>query len=227
MTAQPGLQPQRNWGEGTGPATVDKAFPTLEQPGSLAGPGRKKFNRRELLTYVWVGTLAALTVGGGAAGYQFLYPRRPANKFGGRFYLGAASNLPLAGSEPQANVYGRFWLSNTENGVHAFYNLCTHSWGGGTKDNWDPARGRFECPVCGSKFNPEGHYIEGPAPRSLDQFVIEIVTGRRVFAKTMLTEEAIVSPSIPSADAEIVVDTGTTIEGLSRFASPLFQGYRG
>lgn len=227
MTAQSGLQPRQEWGEGAKSATADKALPTLEHPGSLAGPERKSLSRRELLTYVWFGTLAALTVGGGAAGYQFLYPRRPANTFGGIFYLGAASNLPPAGSDPQANVSGRFWLSNTENGVHAFYNLCTHSWGGGTKYYWVPQKSRFECPVCGSKFNLAGHYIEGPAPRSLDQFVIEIVTGRRVLSKTMLTQEAIVSPSIPSPDAEIVVDTGKTIEGLSRFASPLLRGYRG
>lgn len=178
-------------------------------------------NRREFLTYIWAGALAAMTVGTGLAAYQFLFPRRPANKFGGKFYLGAASNLPPAGSDPQANIDGRFWLANTEDGPRAFYNLCTHKWRGiSVKYRWDPTRARFECPACGAKFSLEGHYIEGPAPRSLDQFVIEIVTGRKVVAKTMFAEDAIVSPGIPSPEAEIVVDTGTTIEGLPRMASP-------
>ena len=223
MTAQPGLQPQRNWGEGAKSATADRALPTLEQSGSLAGPGREKFDRRELLTYVWVGTLAALTVGSGVAGYQFLYPRRPANKFRGRFYLGAAANLPQTGSDPLLNREGRFWLANSENGVHAFYHLCTHSWGGGTKLRWVLEKDRFECPVCGSKFNLEGHYFDGPAPRSLDQFAIEIVVGRTTASETAVTEVEIEPPYIPSPDAEIVVDTGSMIEGLPSHASPLVK----
>ena len=149
MTAQPGLQPQRNWGEGTKSATVEKTPSTLELPSSLAGPGRKEFNRREVLTYVWVGTLAAMTAGSGLAAYQFLYPRRPLNEFGGKFYLGAAADLPPVGSEPQANVYGKFWLANTEVGLHAFYEICTHPWNGNPhRYTWDSERFRFECPVC-------------------------------------------------------------------------------
>ena len=226
MTAQPGLQPQRNWGEGAKSATVENALPTLELPGSLAGPGRKEFNRREWLTYVWVGTLAAVTAGSGLATFQFLYPRRPINEFGGRFFLGAAADLPPVGSEPQANVYGKFWLANTEEGLHAFYEICTHPWNGNPhRYTWDSERFRFGCPMCGSKFSLEGHYIEGPAPRSLDRFVIEVVTSRKVVAATMFSEEAIVPPSIPSPDVEIVVDTGSTIEGLPSQDSPI--DYRG
>ena len=227
MTAQSGLQPQQEWGKGAKSATADKALPTLEHPGSLAGPGRKSLSRRELLTYVWFGTLAALTVGGGAAGYQFLYPRRPANKYGGRFYLGAAANLPQAGSDPLLNKEGRFWLANTENGVHAFYHLCTHAWGGGTKLRWELEKDRFECPVCGSKFNLEGHYFDGPAPRSLDQFAIGIVVGRTTVSVTAVTEVAIEPPYVPSPDAEIVVDTGSTIKGLPSYASPLVKRQQG
>lgn len=223
MKAQSGLQAQPNWGEGASSTTVDTAFPTLEQPGSLAGPGPKRFNRRELLTYVWVGTFAALTVGTGVAGYQFLYPRRPANKFGGRFYLGAAANLPQVGSDPLLNRNGRFWLANHEKGVHAFYHLCTYAWAGGTRFKLVFEKDRFECPVCGSKFSLEGHYFDGPAPRSLDQFAIEIVVGRTTVSQTAVTEVAIEPPYIPSPDAEIVIDTGSMIEGLPSHASPLVK----
>ncbi len=226
MTAQPGLQPQRNWGKGAKSATIENAPPTLEQPGSLAGPGRKEFNRRELLTYVWLGTFAALTVGSGVAGYQFLYPRQPRNEFGGRFFLGAAADLPLVGSDPQLNVDGRFWLVNTDEGPRAFFFLCTHAWGvRSIRYLWDTANARFECPMCGSRFSWDGHYFYGPAPRSLDQFVVEIVTGRTVAAKTTLTEDAIEAPRFASLEAEIVVDTGKTIQGLPGKDSPL--DYRG
>ena len=57
--------------------------------------------------------------------------------------------------------------------------------------------------------------------------MIEIVTGRKVVAKTKYVENAILSPSIPAPDAEIVVDTGTMIEGLPSMSSPILKGYRG
>lgn len=228
MTAQPDLQHRRNWLEGSKSATAGAALPTLELSGSLAGPENKRLSRRELLTYVWVGTLAAMTAGSGLAAYQFLYPHQPANAFGGRFYLGTTANLPPIGSEPQHHVDGRFWLVGLEEGPRAFFNLCTHTFGTRwIRLWWDSTNARFDCPMCGSRFSLEGHYITGPAPRSLDQFVIEIVTGRKVVAKTKYVEDAILSPSIPAPDAEIVVDTGTMIEGLPSMSSPILKGYRG
>ncbi len=227
MTVRQLQRKQETWGKKRGPVDAEQLTPLrlAPSPGAHSAgnhAGSQGRNRREFLIYVWAGTLAAMTAGTGLAAYHFLYPRRPANVFGGRFYLGAASNLPPAGSEPQENIDGRFWLVNVEDGPRAFYNLCTHKWGSrSVKYRWDHERARFECPFCGSKFSLDGHYIEGPAPRSLDQFVIEVVKGRRTVAETMYAEGAIVSPGIPSPEAEIVVDTGTTIEGLPRMASPL------
>ena len=54
--------------------------------------------------------------------------------------------------------------------------VCTHL---GCLYKWEPSNSRFECPCHGSKFSREGHYIEGPAPRSLDQFVIKVKEGDR------------------------------------------------
>lgn len=233
MTVQQLQRKQDAWSKEEAPVDAEQIAP-LDRAAFLGShsegihAGIEGKNRREFLTYMWAATLAVATVGTGLAAYQFLYPRRLANEFGGRFYLGAASNLPPVGSDPKANVDGRFWLANTEDGPRAFYNLCTHKWGEiWIKYRWDSTRGRFECPACGSKFSLEGHYIEGPAPRSLDQFVIEIVTGRRIVAKTMYAEDAIVGPGVPTSEAEIVVDTGTIIDGLPSMASPLLKAYRG
>lgn len=231
MTVQQGLRNQESWSNKRGTVAADQITPLdraaihgSRSVGNLSGNEGK--NRREFLTYIWAGTLAAMTAGSGLAAYQFIYPRRTINEFGGKFYLGAAADLPAIGSEPQTNVYGKFWLANTEEGLHAFYEICTHPWNGNPhKYTWDSERFLFACPMCGSKFSLEGHYIEGPAPRSLDQFVIEVVTGRKVVALTILTEDSIASPSIPSPDTEIVVDTGTTIEGLPSKDSPI--DYRG
>ena len=193
----------------------------LEPATRGTGNSRGSFNRREMLTSAWAGTLALLTLGSGLAAYKFIYPRRPVNEFGAMFHLGTAVDLPPIGSDPQANVDGRFWLVNTEEGPRAFYNVCTHNWNGATsKYKWQPARNRFECPVCGAKFSREGHYISGPAPRSLDQFVIEIVMGRAVLAKTNFAGEVIEAPGVPALEAEIVIDTGKILEGLPSGIGP-------
>ena len=216
MTVQHSLRRQGNWDTADTSALAERVEPLL----GTAGTGHSDFNRREMLTYAWAGTLAVMTLGSGLAAYQFLYPRRPVNEFGGTFHLGTAE-LPPIDSDPKANVDGRFWLVNTEKGPRALYNVCTHNWDGSTaKYNWQPARNRFECPVCGAKFSREGHYISGPAPRSLDQFLIEIVMGRAVLAKTNFAGEVIEAPGVPSLETEIVIDTGKILEGLSSGIGP-------
>ena len=217
MTVQHSLRRQGNWDTADTSALAERVEPLL----GTAGTGHSDFNRREILTYAWAGTLALLTLGSGLAAYQFIYPRRPVNEFGAMFHLGTAVDLPPIGSDPQANVDGRFWLVNTEEGPRAFYNVCTHNWNGATsKYKWEPARIRFECPVCGAKFSREGHYIEGPAPRSLDQFVIEIVEGRTVLAMTTHAGDVIEAPGVPAPETEIMVNTGKILEGLSSGIGP-------
>ena len=212
MTVQQDLRRQQDWEN-----------PLPEQSGT--GAGHRDFSRREMLAYVWAGTLAVMTLGSGMAAYQFLYPRRSASKFGGVFHYGAAAELPPIGSDPIAHIDGRFWLINDDEGPRAFYSICTHPWRGYShRYRWDPLRSRFECPVCGSKFSREGHYIEGPAPRSLDQFVIEVLTGRKVFSQTKRLADVIEAPVVPSPEARIVIDTGKIIEGFARMESPELRG---
>jgi cytochrome b6-f complex iron-sulfur subunit len=215
MTVQQSLRQQEFREVVDTSAAADRVAPlsraaTLE----LFKVGHEGINRREFLTYAWAGALALLTLESGLATYQFIYPRSPVNQFGGRFYLGAAADLPDVGGEPKINPEGRFFLVNTAKGPHALYNLCTHSWNNvRIKLWWDADRNNFQCPACGSQFCPDGDYILGPAPRSLDQFEIEVVRGREILARTDLTENLIMAPVVPSPDAEIVVNTGSLLTG--------------
>ena len=179
--------------------------------------GQEGINRREFLTYAWAGALGLLTLESGLATYQFMYPRFREDEFGGKFLLGTATILPQIGIDPEANTNGKFWLINTDEGPRALYMVCTHL---GCLYKWEPSNNRFECPCHGSKFNREGHYIEGPAPRSLDQFLIEVVQGGSVVSETKDAGEMIAAPNVPGADAEIVVDTGKRIPGKSKALSP-------
>ncbi len=179
--------------------------------------GREGINRREFLAYAWGAALALLTLEGGYLTFQFMMPRFRAGEFGGVFELGPAATLPPVGAVPQRNTQGRYWLYHSEEGVKALYQVCTHL---GCLYNWIDARNRFECPCHGSKFTAEGDYIEGPAPRSLDQFVVEVVVDGQVVARTEETDTRIVPPKPPSPDAQIRVQTGKKILGKPRELSP-------
>ena len=131
---------------------------------------KKAMNRREFLTYAWGAALGLLVLEVGAGMFGFMYPRFKAGEFGGKFFIGPVSSLPPTDAPPQAETAGKFWLVNTtDEGPKALYMVCTHL---GCLYKWAQSNNRFECPCHGSKFSREGFYIEGPAPRSLDTFLV-------------------------------------------------------
>ncbi len=136
---------------------------------------RKEMNRREFLTYAWGGALGLVALQVGVGLFYFLMPRFKAGEFGGVFFIGPESALPPTSAPPEPFVAGKFWLVNTEDvGPKALYMVCTHL---GCLYKWEQANNRFECPCHGSKFTREGYYIEGPAPRSLDTFLVTVEGG--------------------------------------------------
>jgi cytochrome b6-f complex iron-sulfur subunit len=181
-------------------------------------------DRREFLTYAWGAAMALLTAESALASYFFMLPRFRAGEFGGKFRLGPAGGLPASGMlPPQGYTAGKFWLVHTEEGVKALYMVCTHL---GCLYKWSEANTRFECPCHGSKFTANGDYIEGPAPRSLDQFVIEVIDHGATVAVTAESPERILPPSISSQTADIIVDTGKRILGKPAETSPARREHR-
>jgi cytochrome b6-f complex iron-sulfur subunit len=94
-------------------------------------------------------------------------------EFGGIIVAGPVSDLPDEDSSPVNYPEGKFWLVGTEAGVIALYKVCTHL---DCLVHWDDQEGTFVCPCHGSQFDRDGRYISGPAPRSLDRFVTQVVT---------------------------------------------------
>jgi cytochrome b6-f complex iron-sulfur subunit len=198
-------------------AAAAKKAPSAPKPAAAAKPapepepaGQDGINRREFLTYAWGAALGLIAAQGGFATYMFMYPRFREGEFGGKFPLGEASVLPAIGTPPEPNATGKFWLVQTDEGVKALYMVCTHL---GCLYKWEASNNRFECPCHGSKFTAEGDYIEGPAPRSLDQFVVEVVQNGEVVGITSDTPDGIAAAPISGPNAEIVVDTGSKING--------------
>ncbi len=154
----------------------------------------RQMNRREFMTYAWGGAMGLLLLQTGVVTFFFMYPRFQAGEFGGKFYMGPTTSVPPADAAPIAESAGKFWWVNVEGeGPKALYMVCTHL---GCLYKWVGENNRFECPCHGSKFTREGYFIEGPAPRSLDHFVI--------------TEE----------EGVFVVDTGARVNGAPAADSP-------
>jgi len=173
-------------------------------------PENKKINRRQFLNFAWLASLGFLMVDLAGVTYLFAMPRFKEGEFGGVFTIGRVSELPETGSPPTNIPKVKLWLSNTDQGVMALYKVCTHL---GCLYNWNNQEGKFICPCHGSQFQANGTYIQGPAPRSLDRFIVQAVdpNSGEVLAETEDSGDPLAVPNNP--DAIIKVDTGRKVIG--------------
>jgi cytochrome b6-f complex iron-sulfur subunit len=171
---------------------------------------KKPMNRREFLNFAWLVSIGFFTVTSAGVTYLFSLPRFKEGEFGGVFTVGTVSELPDTASPPANFPKVKLWLSNTDAGVLALYKVCTHL---GCLYNWNNQEVKFICPCHGSQFEKNGTYIQGPAPRSLDRFVMQIESqDGTILAETdPITGAPIPVPDDP--DAVIKVDTGHRVIG--------------
>lgn len=170
----------------------------------------KKVTRREALNLAWLASLGFLFVSFSGVTYFFAMPRFREGEFGGVIPIGDPGALPNTDSPPENFPKVKFWLSNTDAGVLAIYKVCTHL---GCLYSWNDQETKFICPCHGSQFAKNGEYLEGPAPRSLDRFVVQLVdpeTGE-VISQTNEDGEPLQIPA--GTNGVIRVDTGTRIIG--------------
>nr|NIM96637.1 Rieske 2Fe-2S domain-containing protein [candidate division Zixibacteria bacterium] len=67
----------------------------------------------------------------------------------------------------------------------AFSAICTHL---RCIVRWTEAKNVFECPCHGAKFNAVGEVVEGPPPRPMDIYPIEIVEDNIVVDTSKATQ---------------------------------------
>lgn len=130
-------------------------------------------NRRKVLHLIWLGTIGLAAAGLAAIGMSFALPRIRKGEFGGLILVGPLTELPAVGDPPVNHPKGKFWLVHTQEGLLALYKACTHL---DCMFDWNAQEQRFICPCHGSQFERNGKVLTGPAPRSLDRFVIQIVS---------------------------------------------------
>lgn len=168
--------------------------------------------RREFLNYAWLASLGIFAAELAGATYLFAMPRFRAGEFGGIFPLGPANNLLDVGAPPEKNSKGRFWFVRSDEGIYALYIVCTHL---GCLFQWRPSENRFICPCHGSQFSRTGEYLDGPAPRNLDSFVVRIVDDQgNVLEETPpVGGEGPAPTPVPDPNARVIVDTGAKLQG--------------
>lgn len=184
-------------------ARATRAIQQEEDSSPVSG-----INRREFLYYIWGASMVMLLGGGAGTLIWYLLPRFREGEFGGDFPM-AGSALPVQAAPPQDNPQGRFWLTHTDEGqVMALYKVCTHL---GCLFKWVGTNNRFECPCHGSKFQANGLYIEGPAPRGLDRFEVTVVLNDGT--ELLSDENGIVELADPAQVSEFIVHTGRKVTG--------------
>lgn len=190
-----------------------------------SGQQFRNISRREFLNYVWAGSLAIFMAASGGAMLAFAMPRFKEGEFGGTFTVGTvADKLPAPDAPPVNYPDLKFWLINVGpqeaakgggiQGLMAVYKVCVHL---GCLYAWVDSTARFECPCHGSKYQEDGTYIEGPAPRDLDRFKVIITdAGGQPVAQTVddKASKDYGAPIPPPTDGNLVikVDTGVKID---------------
>lgn len=88
-----------------------------------------------------------------------------------RFKAGHPQDFVLGEVNEKFKRSQRTWIVKEQDGFYALFAKCTHL---GCTPNWLPAENKFKCPCHGSGFYKDGTNFEGPAPRPLDRFKLEL-----------------------------------------------------
>ena len=147
-------------------------------------------SRRRLIFYAWIGA-AAIVMGELIGGtFAFLWPRRKQGKAENIFIAGNVGEFKVGEVIPFRKE--KTFIVRTEGGFLAISATCPHLH---CIVTWNEALKKFECPCHGAKFNPRGEVLEGPPPRPLDLYKLQIVAGNLVIDKASSIERKGFDPS--------------------------------
>ncbi|MEA2009541.1 MAG: ubiquinol-cytochrome c reductase iron-sulfur subunit [Actinomycetota bacterium] len=130
-----------------------------------------EMDRRSFLSTAWKAGFGLLAVAGVVTAWDFIKPPLAAG-FAAVVSTVTPDAVPTEGVLEVREARG--YLVNVEGDVLAFSEVCTHL---GCRVPFVDENNRFECPCHGSKFTREGDYLEGPAPRGMDEYATEVVDG--------------------------------------------------
>ena len=125
-------------------------------------------SRRDFLGEITLGALGVAGLGGAALTYQYFSPNvlfEPSTTFrAGNPDLYPVNSVTILQDQ-------QVYIVRTSGGFFAVSAVCTHL---GCVTQWKPEANMIACPCHGSKFEPNGKKIEGPAPRPLPHFSVTL-----------------------------------------------------
>ncbi len=190
-------------------ATAASGVPAMPATGTVAvwepvdeeelGVSRRQFLNRANVSLLGLGMLPLF----GASLLAFLWPTGEGGGFGAKYNIGKLSDIlteiqakkkPFYASEARTYVQlyptdadaqtkaesayeGNGPLMGLDQGFVALWQRCVHL---GCRVPWCQSSQWFECPCHGSKYNKVGEKKDGPAPRGLDRFAVEVADGNLI-----------------------------------------------
>jgi cytochrome b6-f complex iron-sulfur subunit len=197
VAERPEAAPEAEAAEEPGPPVEVKKVPEKERKPLT--PEQMAVSRRQFLNRAWTASFTAFLGFFGMGSLSFLWPKLTGG-FGTRITAGNLEDImskvgPENNFQPLFIPEGRFWLTYYEGTgdapvylatnakevkLQALFRKCVHL---GCSVPHCPTSMLFECPCHGSKYRLTGEYFQGPAPRGLDRFPIEI-SGNSVVVDT-------------------------------------------
>jgi cytochrome b6-f complex iron-sulfur subunit len=157
---------------------------TKQNTAQEASQGKPEISRRDFLNEVTLGALGIAGLGASALTYQYFSPNvlfEPPMAF-------RAGNPDLYPVNSVTFLQDQLvYIVRTSAGFYAVSAVCTHL---GCVTQWKPDADRIACPCHGSKFNRNGVKIEGPAPRPLPHFAINLTTDGELLVNKLETIKA-------------------------------------
>jgi cytochrome b6-f complex iron-sulfur subunit len=154
--------------------------------------------RRQFLNRATGVSFGAFLAFFGITSLAFMWPKLSGG-FGGKIDAGDIGDIKDAIFQPDGSIepfyvaeaktyvvpFNESLLSETDfdgidvvvEGLTGLFQKCVHL---GCRVPWCSSSQGFECPCHGSKYNAAGEYEDGPAPRNLDRFTLEVVAGRLI-----------------------------------------------
>lgn len=145
------------------PVPTPKPSPA-QQPGVMT--------RRKFISWFAIGWIAfaAAMAGFLTTIVRFLFPNvlfEPPMSF----KAGPPSEYQVGKVDERFKIKYGVWIVRIQEGIYALSTVCTHL---GCTPNWLDTEKKFKCPCHGSGFRMSGINFEGPAPRPLERFKIEL-----------------------------------------------------
>lgn len=129
-------------------------------------------SRRAFFSWVALGWTAftAAMVAASSATARFMFPNVLFEPLP-TFKAGVPQEIQAGQVDERFKAKFGVWLVRDDGGIFALSTVCTHL---GCTPNWLEAEQKFKCPCHGSGFYKNGINFEGPTPRPLERFAIEL-----------------------------------------------------